>query len=158
MIQFHRNLRAFWLVPLLCAVACKAQSPSDTPTPPVGPTPPQNADAGLNNPSAASSQDPSNRPEPECGPMMPPAPADCDRSAWFCNAAGDCSCRKPPGSAATSDVLVRSLPEAPEPTAGDVQTKPRDPACAGASVSAPQGDCLVINWYCNGSGLCRCRA
>lgn len=163
MIQFHRPLRAVWALPLLCAVGCKAQTPSDSPTPPVAPPPAQDTAAGSTQPSPTSAQEPADGPAPECGPMIPPAPPGCDRDAWFCNGVGDCRCQNQPGSVAAPGsvapgVLARPAPEAAEEAPGDVQAKPPGSSCAGASVSAPQGDCLVANWYCNASGLCRCRA
>lgn len=107
--------------------------------------------------------------ECDCGPLIPWPPPECARVNWFCNAVGQCACAQPaaPELAAVSTTFTaESTLSARVVTNGaDVSDVPlrydgEDPECKclGATVSPPQGGCALEDWYCNASGLCRCRS
>ena len=124
--------------------------------------------------AAPEDDEPETPPECDCGPLISWPPPECPRARWFCNAVGHCACDQPAGPA--SEVLssgaassartatARALrpiaaesPELPEVFVGD-DGADLDCMCVGATVSPPQGGCALEDWFCNASGLCRCRS
>lgn len=132
-----------------------------------------------------SADDPAS--ECDCGPLISWPPPECPRARWFCNAVGHCACDQPSSSATLETAAVRGLdsagdftasePERSEPEAGSATARAIRPIapgaadallldegddpeckCLGATVSPPQGGCALEDWYCNASGLCRCRS
>jgi hypothetical protein len=155
MIKVRRHPGSVWVLSLLLNIACQAQNPSNTPALPVEEPPPTPISSPTEEPTSTDTPD---RPAGDCGPLIPPPQGGCARTAWFCNAAGDCGCHEELVSAPGPVVVARPAPAAAAPGAGtESQPQPPGSSCAGASVSAPQGECLVVNWFCNLSGLCRCR-
>jgi len=109
--------------------------------------------------------------ECDCGPLVSLAPPECPRARWFCNAVGHCACDQPTGPAsealsAGAAVSARASttrarrPIAPESPDVALRVDSDDPGCmcVGATVSPPQGGCALEDWFCNASGLCRCRS
>jgi hypothetical protein len=105
----------------------------------------------------------------DCGPLVSWPPPGCARVNWFCNAVGSCGCEAPTapevaqlatGSSLTEQRAARIVVprlEAPDPS---MRLESEDPECKclGATVSPPQGGCALVDWFCNASGLCRCRS
>jgi hypothetical protein len=107
----------------------------------------------------------------DCGPLVSFPPPGCARVNWFCNAVGSCGCEAPTapevGLLATGESSVAEMRAArvslrdelalPDPS---LRLDSEDPECKclGATVSPPQGGCALVDWFCNASGLCRCRS